>query len=98
MSSPSRTDAKKDQFVGNVKETAGNAVGNESLENKGQAQNASGKTQETAANVTDYIKGTINQASGAVMGAVNSLTGNTTDEAGNKVCQKKGEAQQEISK
>ncbi|KAG0740008.1 hypothetical protein G6F57_012083 [Rhizopus arrhizus] len=97
-STPSRSDAKKDQFVGNVKETVGNAVGNESLENKGHAQNTSGKVQESAANLTGYVQGLVDQASGAVMGAVNSLTGNTTDEAGNKVQEKKGEAQKEFNK
>ncbi|CEG67047.1 hypothetical protein CU097_006545 [Rhizopus azygosporus] len=97
-SAPSKSEAKKDQFVGNVKETVGNAVGNESLESKGQAQNTSGKVQETAANITGYVQGMVNQASGAVMGAVNSLTGNTTDEASNKVTEKKGEAQKEFNK
>ncbi|KAI8353247.1 hypothetical protein EDC96DRAFT_517317 [Choanephora cucurbitarum] len=97
MDSPSRTDAKKDQFVGDVKQNVGSAVGNESLESKGQAQNAAGHGQETAATLTDYVKGTADQVAGAVKGAYNSLTGNTTSEAGNKVQEKKGEAQKNLA-
>ncbi|KAI8068126.1 uncharacterized protein B0P05DRAFT_551873 [Gilbertella persicaria] len=97
MSSPSRTDAKKDQFVGDVKENVGGAVGNKSLESKGQAQNAAGHGQETAATVSDYVTGAVNQVTGAVKGAVNSLTGNTSGEASAKVEEKKGEAQKNLS-
>lgn len=93
MSSPSKTDAKKDQFVGNVKETAGHAVGNESLESKGKAQHGSGLVQETAANVSNFVQGTVNSVSGAVQGAVGALTGNTSQEANGKAEEKKGEAQ-----
>ncbi|KAI9354025.1 hypothetical protein BD770DRAFT_325279 [Pilaira anomala] len=93
MSSPSRTEAKKDQFVGSTKETVGNAVGNESLEAKGKTQNNAGVVQETAATVQSYVEGAVDQVSGAVKGAYDSLTGNTTGEAGDKVQEKKGEAQ-----
>lgn len=94
---PSRTDAKKDQFIGSVKENAGAAVGNESLEARGKAQNNAGDVQETAANVQGYVQGAVDQVAGAVKGAYNSLTGNTADEAANKVQQKKGEAQKEYN-
>ncbi|KAI8080771.1 uncharacterized protein B0P05DRAFT_468751 [Gilbertella persicaria] len=94
---PSRTDAKKDQFIGSVKDNVGGAVGNESMQSKGKTQNAAGHGQETAANVTDYVKGAMDQAAGAVKGAYNSLTGNTTGEAQNKMQQHKGEAQKEFS-
>lgn len=92
---PSRTDAKKDQFMGNMKEGAGNMLGNERMQSEGQTQQGAGNVQETAANVTGYVKGTMDQAAGAMKGAFNSLTGNTTGEAGNKVQQKKGEAQKD---
>jgi uncharacterized protein YjbJ (UPF0337 family) len=97
MSAPSKTDAKKDQFVGNVKENAGSLVGNESLEAKGKAQNAEGNTQETAAKVSGFVQGVTDQVSGAVKGAYNSVTGNTGDEAANKVQEKKGDAQKSFN-
>jgi uncharacterized protein YjbJ (UPF0337 family) len=93
MDSPSRTEAKKDQFVGHVKENVGHVVGNESLEQKGKTQSGAGQVQETAANVAGYVQGVANQVTGAVQGAYNSLTGNTADEASNKATEKKGEAQ-----
>lgn len=93
MSSPSRTEAKKDQFVGNVKENVGSAVGNESLEAEGKTQNNAGAIQETAATVQGYVTGAVDQVAGAVKGAYNALTGDTTAEAENKVQEKKGEAQ-----
>lgn len=93
MSSPSRTEAKKDQVVGNVKENIGSTVGNESLEAKGKTQNNAGVAQETAATVQGYVEGAIDQVSGAVKGAYSSISGNTIGEAGNKVQEKKGEAQ-----
>ncbi|CAO3654685.1 hypothetical protein MBANPS3_009963 [Mucor bainieri] len=82
MSSPSKTEAKKDQFVGNVKENVGSAVGNESLEAKGTAQKSDGA---------------YDQAAGAVQGVVNSLTGNNSGEAEAKVQEKKGEAERKIN-
>ncbi|CAO3625733.1 unnamed protein product [Mucor hiemalis] len=82
------------EFKYNIKhDSVGGAVGNDSLQSKGKAQNASGNTEETAANVTGYVKGAADQAAGAVKGAFNSATGNNTGEAGNKVQEKKGEAQ-----
>ncbi|GAA5797588.1 hypothetical protein HPULCUR_002976 [Helicostylum pulchrum] len=97
MSSPSRTEAKKDQFIGHTKENVGHVVGNESLETKGKTQANAGQVEETAANLTGYVQGAFNQASGAVQGAVNALTGNTSGEAGNKVQEKKGEAQKSVN-
>jgi uncharacterized protein YjbJ (UPF0337 family) len=92
MSSPSKTDAKKDQFVGDVKSTMGSAVGNESLEAKGQTQHNSGLVEETTANVAGYVQGAVNTVSGVVSGAVGALTGNTSQEATGKAEEKKGEA------
>ncbi|RCH90912.1 hypothetical protein CU097_011383 [Rhizopus azygosporus] len=85
----------QNQFMGNVKEGAGNMMGNERMQSEGQTQQGAGNVQETAANVTGYVKGAMDQAAGAMKGAFNSLTGNTTGEAGNKVQQKKGEAQKD---
>jgi uncharacterized protein YjbJ (UPF0337 family) len=94
---PSKSEGKKDQFVGNIKETVGSAVGNESLQSEGTAQHGSGEVQETAATVSGYVQGAVDQTVGAVKGAYNALTGNTADEASAKVQKKKGEAQQEFN-
>lgn len=93
-SGPSKVDGKKDQAVGNVKETTGSAVGNEHLQAEGQAQNAVGSIQNKAASVQGYVQGVADQVSGAVQGAYNALTGNTTGEAESKFQEKKGETQQ----
>ena len=53
---PSRSEAKKDQFVGNVKETAGNLVGNERLQAEGKTQHGQGQANEAAANIIGYGK------------------------------------------
>ncbi|KAI8082384.1 hypothetical protein BDF21DRAFT_361500 [Thamnidium elegans] len=97
MSSPSRTEAKKDQFIGHAKENVGYAVGNESLETKGKTQANAGQVEETAVNLTGYVQGAINQASGVIQGTVNAITGNTSGEAENKVQEKKGEAQKSLN-
>lgn len=96
MDSPSRTDAKKDQFVGNIKETVGHAVGNESLETRGKAQHGSGMVEETMANVSGYMQGAYNTVSGTVQGVAGAFTGNTSQEASGKVEKKKGQAEKEF--
>ncbi|KAI9487011.1 MAG: hypothetical protein EXX96DRAFT_62388 [Benjaminiella poitrasii] len=97
MSPLSRSEGKKDQTVGNVKDTLGGAIGNESLQNKGKTQNTTGHGEEKGAQMSDYVQGAANQASGAVKGAFNSLTGNTSGETANKGQQKQGEAQKKFS-
>ncbi|KAI8079530.1 uncharacterized protein B0P05DRAFT_540985 [Gilbertella persicaria] len=97
FNAPSRSDAKKDQLVGNVKETAGNLVGNERLQAEGKTQHGQGQANEAAANIVGYAQGLKDQVTGAVQGAVHSLTGDNTNEASDKVQQKKGEAQKEIN-
>ncbi|KAG1146160.1 hypothetical protein G6F37_007988 [Rhizopus arrhizus] len=90
---PSRTEGKKDQMTGNIKETMGGMMGNERMESEGQTQRGSGKVQEGAANVTGYMQGLGKQVSGTMKDTYNSLTGNTSGEAGGKAEQKTGEAQ-----
>ncbi|CAO3635097.1 unnamed protein product [Mucor fragilis] len=84
----SKTDSKKDRAVGNVKDTVGGAVGNESLQSEAQG---------ALATAQGYVQGAADQVSGAAKGAVNSLTGNNTGEAGNKLQEKKGEAQKNFN-
>ncbi|KAG0748525.1 hypothetical protein G6F57_003712 [Rhizopus arrhizus] len=90
---PSRTEGKKDQMTGNIKETMGGMMGNKSMESEGQTQRGEGNVQEKAANVTGYMQGLGKQVSGTMKDTYNSLTGNTSGEAGGKAEQKTGEAQ-----
>ncbi|KAG2206784.1 hypothetical protein INT46_008652 [Mucor plumbeus] len=85
----SKTDSKKDRATGNIKDTVGGAVGNESLQSEGKAQNTSGQAQGALATAQGYVAGAADQVSGAAKGAVNSLTGNNSGEAGNKFQEKK---------
>ncbi|KAI8374613.1 uncharacterized protein BYT42DRAFT_577015 [Radiomyces spectabilis] len=96
-SSPSKSHAKYDQTVGDVKETVGNAVGNESLQAKGTAQHGSGQAEETAANISGYVQGLKNQVEGTAKGVYNAMMGNSGDEAGAKVEKKAGEAQKGVN-
>ena len=52
---------------------------------------------ETDGVVYPIAQGLKDQVTGAVQGAVHSLTGNTTSETSDKVQQKKGEAQKEFN-
>lgn len=48
-------ESKFDQFKGNVKETAGNAIGNDELEKEGKEDKGSGKVKEVAENAKDKV-------------------------------------------
>ncbi|MFQ3871646.1 CsbD family protein [Staphylococcus sp. Mo2-1] len=48
-------ESKFDQFKGNVKETVGNAIGNDELEKEGKEDKASGKVKEVAENAKDKV-------------------------------------------
>jgi uncharacterized protein YjbJ (UPF0337 family) len=61
--------------MGSAKETVGNLVGNESLKQQGQQQNAEGKAQEAKGQLNDLGKGVADRVSGAVGGAVAGVTG-----------------------
>lgn len=91
----SKTGAKKDQFVGNAKDTFGGAVGNNSLQSEGKAQNASGSLEEGIATVQGYVSGAASQVEGAVKGAYNALVGDNSGEAAAKATKAKGETQKE---
>lgn len=75
MSFPTNNEAKKDRYVGQAKENVGQTFGNESLENKGQAQHNTGMIEETASNVGGLVDGTVNTVGGLLGGTVNTLGG-----------------------
>ena len=54
----SKAGSKKDQFVGNAKDTLGGTVGNNSMQSEDKAQNASGSLEERIATVKCYVSGT----------------------------------------
>ncbi|ORZ01185.1 hypothetical protein BCR43DRAFT_486502 [Syncephalastrum racemosum] len=75
---PSKTEGKIDQNIGNVKEGLGNVTGQEKMQSEGTAQRGQGEANETAANVTDFVKNIPNKAEGAVKGVMNSFTGGSS--------------------
>lgn len=48
-------ESKFEQAKGNLKETAGNAMGNEQLEKEGKEDKSSGKVKEVAENAKDKV-------------------------------------------
>jgi uncharacterized protein YjbJ (UPF0337 family) len=86
-------DGKYDQTAGNIKNTAGKAMGNERLQGEGNAQHSQGQASEITGKVEGYVQGLTNQVKGAVSGTMNSLTGNNSGQAEGKVTEKAGEAQ-----
>ncbi|KAG2203859.1 hypothetical protein INT46_011624 [Mucor plumbeus] len=54
-SNASKAGSKKDQFVGNAKDTLGGTVGNNSMQSEDKAQNASGSLEERIATVKCYV-------------------------------------------
>lgn len=57
-------ESKFDQLKGNVKETAGNAVGDKELENEGKQDKAAGKVKEVVENVKDKATDAIDKLKG----------------------------------
>ncbi|UXR70536.1 MULTISPECIES: CsbD family protein [unclassified Staphylococcus] len=57
-------ESKFDQLKGNVKETAGNAVGDKALENEGKQDKAAGKVKEVVENVKDKATDAIDKLKG----------------------------------
>ncbi|MCU7557612.1 CsbD family protein [Macrococcus capreoli] len=53
------SEGKFEQLKGNVQESVGNAIGDEKLEAEGKENKATGKVKETVENVSDSIKGAI---------------------------------------
>ena len=72
---PNRQAGSWNQTMGSAKETVGNLIGNESLKQQGQQQNAEGKAQEAKGQLNDLGKGVADRVSGAVGGAVAGVTG-----------------------
>ena len=48
-------EGKQEQAKGNLKETAGNVLGDKNLENEGKQDKASGKVKETADNAKEKV-------------------------------------------
>lgn len=61
--------------MGSLKEAGGNLIGNEGLKQAGREQNAQGQEQEAKGQLSDLGKGVSDRVTGAVGGAVASLTG-----------------------
>lgn len=76
MDSPSKTDAKLDQAVGNAKETVGDAVNNDKMKSEGAAQRGQGQINEATADLSGFVKGVKDKAEGALKGIQNAFGGN----------------------
>ena len=55
-----------DRIEGNLKEAEGKLTGSEELEKEGQAQDAWGKTKDSASDAVDSVKDTAEDAKDAV--------------------------------
>ncbi|KAI9491026.1 hypothetical protein BDB00DRAFT_874718 [Zychaea mexicana] len=66
---PSRMNANANQGIGNVKETAGNMMGNDRMKAEGQGQNTGGKMEEMGAKANEMWQNAKNKAEGAFNGA-----------------------------
>jgi len=82
----------KDQAVGAVKETVGNAVGNPSLQAEGKVQNASGTAERNVVAAKNAADGAASQVTGAVKQTVGAATGDSTMEVKGAAERKLGEA------
>jgi uncharacterized protein YjbJ (UPF0337 family) len=76
-----RTQGSWDQTVGSGKETLGGLIGSESLKQQGRDQNQAGQEQEAKGQLNDLGKGVSDRVTGAVGGAVASLTGDREGQA-----------------
>ena len=72
---PNRQVGSWNQTVGAAKETLGGLIGNESLKQAGQQQNAEGKAQEAQGQLNDLGKGVADRVTGTVGGMVAGVTG-----------------------
>ncbi|KAJ7599790.1 hypothetical protein C8J56DRAFT_1156491 [Mycena floridula] len=96
-SEQNKSEGVTDQFVGSGKEMFGSAVGNTSLENKGQAQNTSGHAQEETGKTQGYVAGVVDSVTGTLKNAAGAVTGDNTKQAEGKAQQTSGDAHKSIN-
>ena len=58
---------KTDEMVGSVKETVGDALGNERLEAEGEAQQSAGKAEREISGAQDQVAGGVKRAAGKAL-------------------------------
>lgn len=61
--------AKKDEFMGGVKEGLGKLTGNDTLEAEGTAQKKSGETRRKAGGAMHEMSGSLKKGAGKVLGS-----------------------------
>jgi uncharacterized protein YjbJ (UPF0337 family) len=88
---PDRSAGSWNQTVGAAKEAVGGLIGSESLKQAGAQQNAEGKGQEAAGQLSDLGQGITDRAKGTVGAAVAGLTGDEAE-------QKKRQLQHDVGK
>ncbi|KAJ7589969.1 hypothetical protein C8J56DRAFT_936579 [Mycena floridula] len=92
-SEQNKAEGVTDQFIGSGKQMLGNALGNSSLENKGQAQNTSGHAQEATGKTQGYVAGAVDTVTGIAKDVVGAVTGNTSQQVEGKAQHTSGDAQ-----
>ncbi|KAJ7599791.1 hypothetical protein C8J56DRAFT_908902 [Mycena floridula] len=91
-SEQNKAEGVTDQFVGSGKQMLGNAVGNTSLQNKGEAQNTSGHVQEETGKTQGYVAGIVDSVTGTIKNAAGALVGDNSQQIEGKTQQTSGDA------
>ncbi|OZJ02192.1 hypothetical protein BZG36_04758 [Bifiguratus adelaidae] len=97
MSEPTRTSGQTDSTFGNVKQNVGSALGNESMQAKGAAQQTHGDAEYKGAQNKQYGEGFVDKVTGGIKDAVGSLTGNHSMQAEGKGDKAQGDTKKAAS-
>ncbi|KAJ7599916.1 hypothetical protein C8J56DRAFT_1072596 [Mycena floridula] len=91
-SEQNKAEGVTDQFIGSGKQMLGNAVGNHSLENKGQAQNTSGHAREQTGKTQGYVAGVVDTVTGTLKNVAGAVVGDNSQQVEGKAQQTSGDA------
>ncbi len=92
-----RGKGKLQELGGSIKETVGNAVGNEQMEAEGKASKLEGAGRQEVAKGVGQAKGAAEELGGNLKQGVGSLLGNEQMEAEGKAGELKGETRQKAN-
>ena len=92
-----RMKGKADEIVGNIKQGAGDMVGNERLEAEGKAQELGGEARQETAKAVGQAKGAAEEAKGNLKQGLGNLTDDERLQAEGKVDELQGEARQKAN-
>ncbi|EIM19815.1 hypothetical protein WALSEDRAFT_48524 [Wallemia mellicola CBS 633.66] len=78
---PSKFNANYDSITGNLKESAGNILGYESLKESGAKQHASGEAEKQAATAKQYTEGATEGVQAKAQNVFGAVTGDKEQQA-----------------